>query len=315
MGRKAGGVGAGKPIAKEITLRQMRYFRAAAATGQFSMAATEEHVSQSAITNAVLALEALLGVRLFDRLPHGVALTAEGNQFHQRVTRILESVGDALREPRLHDDRLEGAVRFAASYTVLGYLLPGLLARFRNHHPDVALDLADLHRKDIEDAVLGGDIELGIVLLSNVEKPARFAHRTLIRSRRQLWAQPGHPLLAGDAPSLKDIAAYPYIQLTVDEGEASTLRYWRSRRVQPNIAFRTASMEALRGLVAHGFGITVLSDMVFRPWSLEGKEIEARPIAGGVPDMEVGLVWRKDEALSRPAQALCDFLVYACASR
>lgn len=317
MGTRQGGTGTGtsRPAAKEITLRQMRYFRAAAATGQFSMAATEEHVSQSAITNAVLALEAMLGVRLFDRLPHGVALTAEGNHFHQRVTRILESVGDALREPRLQNDGMEGTVRLAASYTVLGYLLPALLARFRSHHPEVVLDLADLHRKEIEDGVLSGDIELGIVLLSNVDKPARFAHRTLIRSRRQLWAPPGHPLLAGPAPSLKDIAAYPYIQLTVDEGEASTLRYWRTRRVQPNIAFRTASMEALRGLVAHGFGITVLSDMVFRPWSLEGKEIEARPLAGGVPDMEVGVLWRRDRPLSRPAQALCDFLVYACANR
>ena len=44
-------------LAKEITLRQFRYFVAAAETGQFSMAATAEHVSQSAVTNAVLALE------------------------------------------------------------------------------------------------------------------------------------------------------------------------------------------------------------------------------------------------------------------
>lgn len=44
-------------MSKDITLRQMRYFVAAAQSGQFSMAATVEHVSQSAITNAVLALE------------------------------------------------------------------------------------------------------------------------------------------------------------------------------------------------------------------------------------------------------------------
>ncbi|MBY4897177.1 LysR substrate-binding domain-containing protein [Cupriavidus sp. AU9028] len=303
-------------LAKEITLRQMRYFRAAAATGQFSMAATEEHVSQSAITNAVLSLEALLGVRLFDRLPHGVALTAEGNQLYQHVTRILESVEDAVREPRQRLDRIEGSVRFAASYTVLGYLLPGLLARFRHQYPEVELDLLDMHRKDIETAVLDGELDFGIVLLSNVERPQRFARRSLIRSRRQLWAPPGHPLLVGsEAPSLRDIAAWPYILLTVDEGEESTLRYWRSARLRPDVAFRTASVEALRGLVAHGFGITVLSDMVFRPWSLEGKAIEARPLAAAIPDMEVGLLWRRDAEPGRAAQALCDFLVYACGTR
>lgn len=300
------------PLSKEVTLRQFRYFQAAAETGQFSMAATREHVSQSAITNAVLALEQRLGVRLFDRLPHGVALTAEGNHLYQRVTHILDSVEDALREPRYQVRELAGTVRFAASYTVLGYFLPSLLARFRAHYPDVVFDLCDMDRPQIEAAVLSGDIELGVVLLSNVTRPERFAHRTLLRSRRQLWAPPGHPLLQGGAPTLKQIAAWPYILLTVDEGEESTLRYWRSKRQTPAVAFRTASMEAMRGLVAHGFGITVLSDMVFRPWSLEGKEIEARPIADVIPDMEVGLLWRQDATLARPAEALRDFLIYAC---
>ncbi|MFP3624713.1 LysR substrate-binding domain-containing protein, partial [Burkholderia sp. SIMBA_051] len=81
------------------------------------------------------------------------------------------------------------------------------------------------------------------------------------------------------------------ILITVDEGEQSTLRYWKKKGIEPNIAFRTSSMEALRGLVAHGFGVTVLSDMVFRPWSLEGKRIDARPITDVVPQMDAGMIW------------------------
>ena len=38
-----------------------------------------------------------------------------------------------------------------------------------------------------------------------------------------------------------------------------------------------------RGLVAHGFGVTILSYMVFRRWSLEGKQIDARPILSAIP--------------------------------
>ncbi|GAA7766770.1 LysR family transcriptional regulator [Helicobacter pylori] len=301
-------------LAREVTLRQFRYFRAAAETGQFSMAATAEHVSQSAITNAVLMLEQQLGVRLFERLPHGVALTAEGHHFYQHARQILESVEDALREPRYQVHALTGTVRVAASYTVLGYFLPGLLARFRTNYPDIQLDLHDMDRPDIERAVLASEIELGICLLSNVGKPGRFAHHTLMRSRRQLWASPSHPLLATPKPSLREIAPYPYILLTVDEGEQSTMRYWRSRRLAPSVAFRTSSMEALRGLVAHGFGVAVLSDMVYRPWSLEGKQIEARPIADNVPDMEVGMIWQRGHVHAPPADALRDFLIHACGS-
>ncbi|WP_454727053.1 MULTISPECIES: LysR family transcriptional regulator [Cupriavidus] len=301
-------------LAKEITLRQFRYFAAAAETGQFSMAATAQHVSQSAITNAVLVLEQQLGVRLFDRLPHGVALTAEGHRLYRRAREILDAVEDTLREPRFQAHNLAGTVRLAASYTVLGYLLPGLLARFRSNYPDIDFDLHDMDRPGIEQGVLSGDIELGICLLSNIEKRQRFAHHTLIRSRRQLWASPSHPLLALPRLTLKDIAAHPYILITVDESERATLRYWRSKRLAPSVAFRTSSMEALRGLVAHGFGVTVLSDMVYRPWSLEGRQIEARPIADGVPDMEVGLLWQPGRALAKPADALREFLIHASGS-
>lgn len=299
---------------RNVTLRQLRYFVAAAETGQFSMAATRAHVSQSAITNAVLLLEQSLAVRLFERKPHGVELTAEGHGFYRRTRDILDSLDDALREPRFHAHHLKGAIRVGASYTVLGYFLPSLLARFRANYPDVELDLRDLDRKAIEAAINQNEIELGVVILSNVAERERYGHHVLLRSRRQLWTSATHPLLAKSDASLEDIAAHPYIQVTVDEGEISTRRYWLAKGLEPKLAFSTGSVEALRGLIAHGFGVTILSDMVYRPWSLEGKKIEARPILDLVPDMEVGLLWRRGEELARPAEALRQFLIQACGS-
>ncbi len=297
-----------------ITLRQLRYFVAAAETGQFSMAATRTHVSQSAITNAVLLLEQTLGTRLFERLPHGVALTAEGHRFHQHASHILSALQDAVREPRFQAPQQKGVLRIAASYTLLGYFLPPLLARFRMNYPEVEIDLHDMNREGIEQAVLEGRIDMGVVILSNVVERERFAHHVLVRARRQLWTSASHPLLEKDSASLEDIAAYPYIQLTVDESEASTGRYWAARGITPAPAFRTSSMEALRGLIAHGFGISILSDMVYRPWSLDGKKIEARPVLDVVPPMQVGLIWRPDAPLERPAEAFRQFLIHTCAS-
>jgi len=298
-------------MANDVTLRQLRYFAAAARTGRFSMAAADEHVSQSAVTNAVLALEAQLGVRLFDRHPHGVTLTPEGHNFHRRTQDILDSLDDAIREPGFQRYALRGTVRIAASYTVLGYFLPDLLARFRRRYPEVVLDLVDLDRPEIEAAVASGDVELGVALLSNVEKRDRFGHQVLVRSRRQLWTASGHPLLSASAPSLADIARYPYILLEVDEGERSTLGYWRTHGLQPDIALRTRSMEAMRGLVAHGFGVTMLSDMVYRPWSLEGRKIEAMPVTDAVPPMEAGLLWHPRATLAKPADAFLQFMMVA----
>lgn len=93
---------------KDISMRQLRYFVAAADAGQFSQAALKVHVSQSAITAAVLQLEETLGVSLFERLPYGVALTAEGHKFAQHARHILDTLQDALSEPLFLSHAMQG---------------------------------------------------------------------------------------------------------------------------------------------------------------------------------------------------------------
>ena len=298
-------------MASNLTLRQLRYFVAVAQAGQFSLAAIQENVSQSTISNGVIAIEDELGVRLFDRLPQGVSLTPEGQDFLRHARHILESVRDAVESPRFKERTLTGTVRIAASYTLLGYFLPEQMARFHASYPDVEIHLQDMNRLDIEDAVLSGEVDIGIVILSNVQRQTRFGHAVLVRSRRQLWIAPTHPLAQIRSPSLKDIAAFPYLLLTADEGEQSALRYWKKDGLHPNIFMRTGSIEALRGLVGHGFGVTVLSDMVYRPWSLEGKRIEARPVLDTIPHMDAGMIWKRESVFSEAAEAFQQFLIHS----
>jgi DNA-binding transcriptional LysR family regulator len=67
-------------------------------------------------------------------------------------------------------------------------------------------------------------------------------------------------------------------------------------------------------MVAAGMGVTILSDMVYRPWSLEGQRIELRQTIEGVPSMDVGLTWPKNRPLSAPAQVFRAFLSAALGS-
>ena len=295
---------------QNISLKQLRYFAAAAESGRLSVAATRLHVSQSTITPAILNLEEPLQTRLFLRQAQGVTLTAEGNRFFLRIRHILDALEDAVADPVSNAQDLRGRIRLAASYTLLGYFLPSLMGRFRTRHPMVEFDLLDLDREQIESSLEQGSIDLGLVILSNSQLREHFQHSVLIRSRRQLWAAAGHPLLNQGSASLADIREHPYIQITVDEGEVSTARYWKTAAgLSPDIAFRTSSMEALRGLIGHGFGVTILSDMVFRPWSLEGRRIDCVPVLDPVPPMEVGLIWKdngQDECIEVFKQFLID---------
>jgi DNA-binding transcriptional LysR family regulator len=130
---------------------------------------------------------------------------------------------------------------------------------------------------------------------------------TLAKSRRRLWTATNHPLLSKTRVTLRDVAKEPYVQLLIDEAAATTLSYWANHKLTPNVIFRTESVEAVRSLVATGTGITILSDMVYRPWSLEGDKLESREIAAAIPTMDVGLAWARNAALTAPAQAFVEF--------
>ncbi len=296
----------------EVTLRQFRYFIAAATTGQFSTAAISEHVSQSAITNAVQSLERRLKLKLFDRLPHGVALTPEGQVFFHHASHVMDAVNDALNHATLKPQAMQGTIRLAATYTVLGYFLPDLLSRYKRSYPNVEIDLIDMERRNLEQALRDGTVDLGVGLLSNLEDRKSFGMQTLIRSRRRVWVSAHHPLATQSSVRLEEIAQHPYIVLQVDDAEAAAMRHWPEGGKQLKIAMRTASIEALRGLVAHGFGVSILADLVYRPWSLEGKRIIALPVEDALAPMEVGLLW----SAAREPRGLTDtfrqFLIQAC---
>ncbi|OLL31322.1 LysR family transcriptional regulator [Burkholderia sp. SRS-W-2-2016] len=297
-------------MAADITMKQLRYFVATAECGQVSMAAAREHVSQSAVTAAIAALEEILGTRLFERHSQGVTITLDGNDFYNHARHVLDSLNDAVHKSRSRAHEIAGVVRVAASYTVMGYFLPEMLARFRASYPNVEFELHDLEREALEQAVLAGDVDVGVALLSNATDIGRFEHRSLSRSPRKLWVAPTHPLARIERPSLRDIAEHPYVMITVDEGEASTLRYWKREKLEPNVMLRTGSMEAVRAFVSHGFGVTILSDMVFRPWSLEGKRIETRELKTAIPHMDVGMLWSKTAQRTAATRAFIDFLAY-----
>lgn len=291
-----------------LSLKQVRYFVATAEAGQVSQAAIELNVSQSAVTAAVKQLEDDLGVRLFARHASGVALTAEGARFLQHARGIMAAVTAAQHAPLTEDTDATGIVRVGVSYTVAGYFLPRHLSRFMRSFPGIRVDLRELPRDAIETELRDGGIDLTVMLVSNLDDPEQIAHETLFRSRRRLWLPVGHPLLAAPAVTLADVAREPYVMLTVDEANKTASRYWKLHRASPRVIFETSSVEAVRSMVADGVGVTVLSDMVYRPWSLEGQRIERRDVVEDVPTMDVGTAWLRERPLAPAAKILRDFL-------
>ena len=288
-----------------LSLRQLRYFIAAAELGRVSEAAVQLSISQSAVTNAIRELEDQLAQQLFDRLPHGVELTGAGRRFLSHAYTVLAAADEAMRMPR-EAVQVSGPLSIAATYTVLGYFLPHHLQRFTQRYPEIDVRVQELQREAVEEGLITGRQDLGVILTANVTN-SEITHQTFFGSQRRLWVASKHPLLALDEVTLEQVAAEPYIMLTVDEAAYSALRYWSQTPFQPRIRLRTSSVEAVRSMVANGLGVAVLSDMVYRPWSLEGRRIETIALKDPVPRMDVGLAWKAGAEYTPAMQAFRDY--------
>lgn len=276
-----------------ITLRQISYFLAAAETGSISAAAVRMGISQSAVTESIRTLEDQAGVHLFERNSKGVALTYQGHQMMRHARLILSAVADAGRALGTRSESVTGTLNLGVTSLVAGYFLADILARFRRVVPNVEVRVVEEERPYVEHLLVNGELHLALMIISNLENKMALGYETLVRSRNRVWMAPNHPFAKKATISFSEIAQEPLIALSIDEMPAITRSWWAAHGLRPNIALNTSSVEAVRGLVATGAGVTVLPDMTYRPWSLEGDRLEARSLAVELPTLDVGLAWRR----------------------
>lgn len=291
-----------------ITLKQLDYFIATAETGQVSNAAVALNISQSAVTAAIKALEAELGVKLFERTHAGVRLTMEGARFLEHARHITGAVTAAVRSPLGAAKSFAGKLRLGMSYTVVGYFMSRYYARFRKTYPQLEVDVIELPRNALENNLVKGNIDMAVMLVSNLANSEDIEHELLMRSMRRLWLAADHHLLSKPKIGLGDVAQEDYVMLTVDEAHNTSTRYWQAAKLEPRVVLATSSVEAVRSLVAAGVGVTILSDMVYRAWSLEGQRIELRQLKEPIPSMDVGIAWSRARPVSPAAETFRAFM-------
>lgn len=295
-----------------FTLRQLQYFVAVAEQGTVSRAAQNLSISQSAVTEAIKELEIDLGVELFERHPRGLNITHKGHQFLRHATKILGDVSDARRTFAGSPEAASGSLHLGVTSLVAGYVLSDLLARYRRAYPGIEVSAIEDNGDYLEHLLVGGELDIAVMVISNLRDRMALQAEILEISPYRLWMPLGHPLTTAEIVTLSDIASEPLIMLTIDEIEENTGRLLMALGARPNVAFRTRSVEAVRSLVATGAGIALLPDLVYRPWSLEGDRIESRDIAGQLPVVQVGMVWRRGSGLAQSAR---DFIGIAQGQR
>ena len=238
-----------------MNLRHLRAFAAIADLGGFARAAPALHLSQPALSRQIDALEAQLGVPLFDRVGRGVRLTSEGEDLLRRSRHLLAEVEALGERARSLKDGAAGILRVAATPQVIENFLATFIARHRRRHPGIEVHLVEEGGHQMAERLARGDVHLACMAAGD----SRF-HGRLLAPMHVLAVLPKGHRLGGRA--VLEIGELAEEQLLVLRREFGT-RAWfdaacQLARVNPKILMESGVPHTLVALVATGYGIAIL---------------------------------------------------------
>lgn len=243
----------------DVTLEQARAFVAVADLGHFGRAATRLSLTQPPVSRAVQKLESVVGVRLFDRTPRGVVLTAAGEAFLPHARRLLSGATDAVESARAAAGGRRGRVRLG--FTVLAGLsvLGGWLAVLRETLPDVEIDLQEMDSAAQARALGAGDLDVGLVRGLPRGSPLRSVR---VRSEELVAAVPAAwPLGRRSVTTLSALGELPLVMHSPDLApylHRSVSAAFASAGVEPQVVATANQVHTQLALVDAGVGFSVV---------------------------------------------------------
>ncbi|MGD8782996.1 MAG: selenium metabolism-associated LysR family transcriptional regulator [Thioalkalispiraceae bacterium] len=241
--------------------RRLQVFHTVARLLSFTKAAEELHMTQPAVTFQVRQLEEQFNTRLFDRTHNRISLTDAGNRVYDYAEKIFQLYNEMDHSVRELTGDISGVLILGASTTIAEYMLPVLLGDFKAKHPEVTIRLKVANTDGIVAQVENNEIDLGVV-----EAPVNNKNLIVEECRTDhlvLIVPPGHELANEEKVSIEKIIQYPFICREEGSGTREVMiESMQTAGINPSdmrIAMELGSLEAIKGAVETGMGVSILS--------------------------------------------------------
>ena len=245
---------------KLVELRQLRYFVEVAEREHISEAAEHLHVAQSAISRQIANLEEELGTPLFERIGRNVKLTPVGKIFLEHCITALKGIDFAAKQVEEFLDPAKGTIKIGFPTSLASYVLPTVISAFKKEYPEISFHLRQGSYKYLIDAVKNR--ELNLALLGPLPPKDEAINTTVLFSENIHALLPAtHPLAKKESINLVDLRNDQFVLFP--EGyilNKVAVDACRSVGFIPNITSEGEDMDALKGLVAAGIGVTLLPE-------------------------------------------------------
>ncbi|HXW42271.1 MAG TPA: LysR family transcriptional regulator [Xanthobacteraceae bacterium] len=291
----------------KINVHQLRSFVTVVDSGGIHRAAARLNLSQPALSRQINALEAALGITLFDRVGRRLKLTAEGEGL-LRLSRHLLGEVEAFSERASALKKGEtGILRVAATPQVIENTLSHFLGRYRRRYPGVEVQLVEDGGIAMPRRLEFGDVHLALMA---VDDP-RFRTRLLYPVRGLAVMPNGHKLGSRRIIEVAELADQPLLLLRSEFAS----RAWfetacRLGRIRPRVLLESGAPHTVIALAAAGYGIAVVPSTVVIPAGrVRGIPLIQRGAAVG---RWLRIAWQPERFLSVFAQRFIDELWAHC---
>jgi DNA-binding transcriptional LysR family regulator len=286
----------------QLKLSQLQVLITIANCGSFSEAALQLQMSQSAISHAISALEADLGVSLFSRGRYGAILTPVGEQIVDRARQIMYLIDDITKQADLSKGLRGGQVRISAFRSAATHILPDAIAEFCRRYPAVAVRIAEYDdRDDVEDDLRKGRADIGITYLPTGEE---FETWELMRDEFVVLFPPDTKL-SGNRLNWDELSNYGLIMAPDGDGcDAMVYAHGAKYGAVLNAMYQVRSDSTIVNMVAKGLGAAISPRLAAEPIPAE-VQVYSLP----VPLYRIiSIAILKQSLLTPPAFALLDLL-------
>jgi molybdate transport repressor ModE-like protein len=249
-----------------LDVKRLRILREVAEQGSFSAAAESLHLTQSAVSQQIAALEKETGMRLLDRNHGSVRLTDPGAALVSHAEAVIARLGEAERELADIAGLRGGRLRMITFPTAGATLVAAAAPAFSKKYPEVELQLGEAEPETSIPQLKAGeyDIALAYDFTSVPFINDRDIERKLLLEERMQVALPlDHPLADRKSVRLEQLAEETWsCGVSPSSCRQNVIQWCRLAGFEPRIGFETDDYQVMQSLVAAGMTVTLLPELL-----------------------------------------------------
>lgn len=289
-----------------MQIHNFKLFSDIARMKSISRGAALNHITQSAASQHVQALEQQLGVKLLARDSRPLTLTRAGALYLAMCRDVLERHEEFQAAVKRLKATQEGTVRVASIYSVGLSDMSQLEAEFARRYPQWHLEVEYLRPEKVYEAVVDGRADLGLVSYAEPSKEVTTLPWRL--EQMVVAASPYHPLARKSEVQPVDLEGLSFIAFDEELPIRRDIdRFLREHHVHVNITLHFDNLQMIKEAVAHGSGVSIMPQRIMGEEIARGRLVPI-PIAGLELYRPVGIVHRRKKRLPPAGQAFLELL-------